>query len=76
MRFSARKRHDEIDDEIRACRHTLVVHADGTQECEGVQACGCEVMLHEWWLPCDELGCGCVGEEHDAGLEPALLLAA
>ena len=47
------------------CRHTLVLHADGTQECEGERGCGCDELLHEWWVGCDELGCGCTGEEHD-----------
>jgi hypothetical protein len=47
------------------CRHTLVVHADGTHECEGGGECGGDELLHEWALGCDELGCGCVGEEHD-----------
>lgn len=47
------------------CRHTLVVHGDGTAECEGHDRCGSDDALHDWWLPCHELGCGCVGEEHD-----------
>lgn len=48
-----------------ACRHTLVVHADGSQECEGVRHCGGDELWHEWSLPCDELACGCAGQEHD-----------
>jgi hypothetical protein len=47
------------------CRHTLVLHADGTHECEGSPACRGDELLHEWWVACDELRCGCVGEEHD-----------
>ena len=56
------------------CRYTLVVHADGTHECEGEHRCGGDELLHEWWLPCDELRCGCVGEEHDGVV--ALAMAA
>ncbi len=54
--------------ESAGCRHTLVVHADGTHECEGVHRCGGDELLHDWWVPCDELGCGCVGAEHDLQL--------
>jgi hypothetical protein len=54
--------------EDTGCRHTLVVHADGTHECEGAETCGSDELVHDWWLPCDELGCGCIGEEHDLGL--------
>jgi len=61
------KRH-ETDD---TCGHTLVVHADGTAECEGERACGTDEALHEWWVACHELGCGCVGEEHDLVLAHA-----
>jgi hypothetical protein len=56
------------------CRATLVVHADGTLECDDHATCGAEELLHEWWLPCDELGCACLGEEHD--LEMVLAAAA
>lgn len=59
---------------MRDCGETLVVHADGTHECEGAAACDGDALLHDWWVPCDELGCGCVGEER--GLELPLLLAA
>ena len=71
MRFFTRQRHEE---EQSTCGHTLVVHADGSHECEGASWCGCDELRHEWWVPCDELGCGCVGEEHDLLL--ALPLAA
>jgi hypothetical protein len=54
-------------DEVH-CGHTLVVHADGTHECDGAAACGADELVHEWWLSCDELGCGCIGEEHDREL--------
>jgi hypothetical protein len=32
--------------------------------------CGADPSLHEWWVPCIELEtpCGCVGDEHPAGL--------
>jgi hypothetical protein len=41
------------------CRYTLLVHADGTNECEGEHACGADELAHEWRLSCQELGCGC-----------------
>jgi hypothetical protein len=50
-----------------------VLHADGTVECDDAAACEAREDAHEWWLPCDELGCGCTGDEHPLGLE---LLAA
>jgi hypothetical protein len=55
------------------CHGTLVLHADGGLECEHEHACGLEELQHELWVACDELGCGCVGD--DAPL-PQLLLAA
>jgi hypothetical protein len=57
------------------CQGTLVLHADGTAECEHESACGLDDLQHELWVACDELGCGCVGD--DAPLEGwALPLAA
>ena len=47
------------------CQHTLVLHADGTTECDGARDCGCDELLHELSVGCDELDCGCIGEEHD-----------
>ena len=55
------------------CHGTLVLHADGTAECGEAGACEVREDLHEWWVACVELGCGCTGDEQD---EPALLLAA
>jgi hypothetical protein len=49
--------------EIEMCHGILVLHADGTDECEHAEICGCEELLHEWALPCAELSCGCAGEE-------------
>jgi hypothetical protein len=49
------------------CQGTLVVHADGTVECEHEHDCGADELQHELWVACDELGCGCVGD--DAPLE-------
>lgn len=62
--------------DIDTCTGILVLHADGTDECEHAQLCGADELLHEWSLPCAELGCGCAGEERP--LEAALpdLLAA
>ena len=56
------------------CPHTLVRHADGTDECDGLHDCGGDELLHDFEVPCHELGCGCVGEEHD--LVPAFAAAA
>lgn len=57
-----RRKQETVDP---GCRHTLVVHADGTRECDGEASCGADELVHEWWVACDELGCGCIGEEHD-----------
>ena len=54
------------------CHGTLVLHADGTAECDEV-FCGSDELQHELWVACDELGCGCVGD--DAPLEGWLLAA-
>lgn len=51
--------------ELARCEHVLVLHADGTNECEGHGSCGGDELLHEWSAPCHELGCACTGEEHD-----------
>ena len=48
---------------IDLCHGTLVLHADGTDECEHAADCACEELLHEWAISCAELGCGCAGEE-------------
>lgn len=55
------------------CHGTLVLHADGTTECEEAVTCEVREDLHEWWIACVELGCGCTGDERH---EPVLLLAA
>ena len=49
------------------CQGTLVLHADGSVECEHEASCGLDDLQHELWVACDELGCGCVGD--DAPLE-------
>lgn len=46
-----------------SCPGTLVLHEDGTRECEHGPACGGDLLLHEWTVGCDELGCRCVTEE-------------
>ena len=59
----------------QGCHGTLVVHADGTVECDHETTCGLDELEHDLWVACDELGCGCVGD--DAPLEGwALPLAA
>jgi hypothetical protein len=55
----------------QTCRHTLVLHGDGTHECDGAGSCGADELAHEWWVACDELGCGCVGAERDLVLARA-----
>jgi hypothetical protein len=55
------------------CHGTLVLHADGTLECEHQAACGADESQHELWVSCDELRCGCLGE--DAPLDGWLLAA-
>lgn len=53
------------------CHETLVLHADGTVECDG--ECGLGELQHGLWLACDELGCGCAGD--DAPLDSWLIAA-
>ena len=60
--------------DLAHCHGTLVLHADGTVECDHEDACGADEPQHRLWVACDELGCGCVGDE--APLEVGLLLAA
>lgn len=64
------KRSADTSDPLR-CTHPLVLHADGTHECEGEHRCHADELVHEWLLPCHELGCGCTGEEHDLVLSYA-----
>lgn len=59
--------------ELAHCHGTLVLHADGTVECDEVAACDADELQHELWVACDELGCGCVGD--DAPLDGWLLAA-
>lgn len=49
--------------DVVSCSGTLVLHADGTVECDDAHRCGADELLHELWVACDELGCGCVGDE-------------
>ena len=56
----------------RHCHGTLVLHADGTAHCDDAHRCEAREDLHEWWVPCTDLGCGCAGDEHP---EPMLLAA-
>jgi hypothetical protein len=55
------------------CHETLVLHADGTLECDGEAFCAAESLQHELWVACDQLGCGCMGD--DAPLEGWLVAA-
>lgn len=55
------------------CHGTLVLHADGTAECDEERRCERREDLHDWWVPCTDLGCGCTGDERPA--ERVLLAA-
>jgi hypothetical protein len=46
----------------RSCRGTLILHADGTDECEHGHLCGADELAHEHVVSCHELGCACAGE--------------
>jgi hypothetical protein len=59
--------------DVTHCHGTLVLHADGTVECDEQDACGADEAQHELWVTCDELRCGCTGDE--APLEGWLLAA-
>lgn len=45
------------------CHGTLVLHADGSVECEHAEACGLDELQHELWVACDEIGCSCAGDD-------------
>lgn len=66
----------ELRDETFECRGVLVLHADGTVECDEGHACGADESVHGWWVPCTELLCGCTGDEADLAGAEALLVAA
>ena len=55
----------EMEMETATCHGTLVLHADGTVECDEVEVCGAVEVVHDWWVSCVELGCGCTGDEGD-----------
>ena len=61
------------EQELAHCHGTLVLHADGTVECGEQATCEADDAQHGLWVACDELGCGCVGD--DAPLEDWLLAA-
>jgi hypothetical protein len=50
-------------DGLAHCHETLVLHADGTVACDGEATCGLDELQHELWVACDELGCGCAGDD-------------
>lgn len=65
--------------EIWTCPGTLVLHADGTDDCDHLDVCGADSVVHDWTVSCAELGCGCAGEERpleSVVAPPALPLAA
>ena len=53
------------DDAVLECAGVLVAHADGTLECDEAHECGADAAVHDWVVPCTELGCGCTGDEGD-----------
>jgi hypothetical protein len=57
--------------ELWHCHGTLVLHADGTAECDDAHHCHAREDVHDWWLPCTDLGCGCTGDERPLELELA-----
>jgi hypothetical protein len=59
--------------ELAHCHETLVLHADGAVECDGEDVCGLDELQHDQWVACDELGCGCAGD--DAPVDSWLLAA-
>ena len=67
---------DELRDELFECGGVLVVHADGTVECDEGHECGADEAVHGWWVPCTELVCGCTGDEADLLVGAEALLAA
>ena len=75
MRISTlfRKSTASDDPALAHCHETLVLHADGTVECDGEAACGLDELQHDLWVACDELGCSCTGDE--SPLEGWLLAA-
>jgi len=56
----------------RHCHGTLVLHADGSAHCDEALRCEGRHDLHDWWVPCTDLGCGCTGDEQP---QPMLLAA-
>jgi hypothetical protein len=44
---------------LLTCERTLVLHGDGTHECDGEGRCGADPLAHEWSVPCTDVGCGC-----------------
>lgn len=50
-------------EELDHCHGTLVLHADGSIECDDQARCAADEARHELWVACDELGCGCLGDE-------------
>jgi hypothetical protein len=61
------------DNELEHCHGTLVLHADGTAECEHGAVCEADEAQHELWVSCGELRCSCAGD--DAPLDGWLLAA-
>jgi hypothetical protein len=56
----------ECADGLLHCHEVLVLHADGTAECEGYPRCGLDAGAHDHWVACTELpACGCTGADHD-----------
>lgn len=55
------------------CHATLVLHADGSAECDEARRCEAREDRHDLWVPCTDIGCGCTGDEH---ADPQLLIAA
>lgn len=52
-------------DDLVHCHGVLVLHADGRVECDEVDDCDEDVVTHIWEVACIDLGCGCLGDEHE-----------
>lgn len=44
---------------MSSCTGTLVRHADESSDCDLAGTCGADLLVHDWALDCDDLGCDC-----------------
>ncbi len=62
---TSNRRCRSCSESLAHCHSTLVMHADGSVDCEQLAGCGGDPALHTWWLACTELQplCGCTGDD-------------